>query len=345
MTDEFDWRVLDRYLAGEATPEQVAAAERWIAARPERAGFVAGMRAGRPGVAAGQSWDTDAAWRRLSERLTTSSIERAPASPRSVRGGSSGAGSWRRWRRPVAFALAASLLLAIAAILWRSGGELDGRRQLLDVATGAGERRELRLDDGTRILLGVESRLRYPSAMDRGARDVQLSGEAYFEVAHRPDRPFTVQAGNSLTRVLGTTFTVRAYPDAPAVHVVVASGRVSLRPQTGSPDDGAELSAGERGTLTRDGRTAVERSVDVEQSLAWTRGELVLDNVTLGEAARELERWYDLELRIADTALASRRVTAVFRGETPDHVLEAVALAAGARIERSGRRVTLLRPR
>jgi transmembrane sensor len=343
MTDDIDWRLLDRYLAGEATPEEVAAAEQWIAARSERAGFIAGLRSGRPEMAAGQSWDTDAAWRRLSERLATSSITRAPASSRSARGGSSGVGSWLRSHRPVAFALAAALLVAIAAMVWRSG-EFAGREQLLEVATGTGERRELRLGDGTRLLLGVESRLRYPSAMDRGARDVHLSGEAYFEVAHRPDRPFTVHAGNAVTRVLGTTFTVRAYPDAPAVHVVVASGRVSLRSRSAPSADGAELSAGERGTLTRDGRTAVERSVDVEQSLAWTKGELVLDNVTLGEAARELERWYALELRIADTALASRRVSAVFRNEAPDHVIEAVAMAAGARIDRSGRRVTLSRP-
>jgi ferric-dicitrate binding protein FerR (iron transport regulator) len=245
----------------------------------------------------------------------------------------------------VALALAASLLVAIAAMLWRSAGEFGATERLVDVTTGAGERRELRLGDGTRILLGVASRLRYPSAMDRGARDVQLSGEAYFEVAHQPDRPFTVHAGNSLTRVLGTAFTVRAYEDAPVVQVVVASGRVSLRARTATPDAGAELGAGQRGMLTRDGRTAVERAVDVEQSLAWTKGELVLDNVTLGEAARELERWYELEIHIGDTTLASRRVSAVFRNEAPDQVIEAVALAAGARIERSGRRVTLLRQR
>ena len=71
------------------------------------------------------------------------------------------------------------------------------------------------------------------------------------------------------------------------------------------------------------------------------QGELVLDNVSLTDAVRELARWYDIEVRIGDPALAARRVSAVFRNEVPERAIEAVALAADARLEWSGRTVTL----
>ncbi|HJU66101.1 MAG TPA: FecR domain-containing protein [Gemmatimonadaceae bacterium] len=340
MIDDFDWRVLDRFVAGEATPDEAAAVERWLTADPQRQGLVAGMRAARDSADAARRWDTDAAWHRLSERMSAAPVarRRGPPPAPGLR-----VGATRPWRqRPLAIpmAIAAAALLAVAAVMWQFVGESAGRSALQQIATGRGERRELRLADGSRVLLGVESRLRYPTSFD-GARDVHLSGEAYFEVAHDAGRPFTVHAAHSLTRVLGTTFAVRAYPGTQAVHVVVTSGRVSLRARSASRSAGAVLTPGQRGTLAPDGQMTVDATPDVERSLAWMQGELVLDNVSLTDAVRELARWYDIEVRIGDPALAARRVSAVFRNEVPERAIEAVALAADARLEWSGRTVTL----
>ena len=107
--------------------------------------------------------------------------------------------------------------------------------------TRPGEQRRLQLADGSVVWLNAGSRLRYPAAFARPQREVFLEGEAFFEVARDPKKPFLIHAGQSTTRVLGTSFSVRSYAREPAVVVVVvtvafSAGQtgqtVTLRPGT-----------------------------------------------------------------------------------------------------------------
>jgi transmembrane sensor len=163
---------------------------------------------------------------------------------------------------------------------------------------------------------------------------VFLTGEAYFEVTHDEERPFFVHAAGTVTRVLGTEFAVRAYANAGSVQVVVRSGRVSLR-EDAATAEAVVLTPGQLGTFA-DGRTIVRTGVDVAEYLAWTEGRIVLDNVTVSEALERLQRWYAVEIS-ADPALLERRITAVFRNQSIETVLEALTLSLGVQYDRRGK--------
>ncbi len=237
-------------------------------------------------------------------------------------------------------------------------------------AAARGQRAIIRLLDGSEVTLNVDSRLRIPATFGTVGRDVYLEGEAYFSVLHDTTQPFVVHTVRGAVRDLGTRFAVRAYPDERAERVVVAEGAVSLVALPGSAGGGAgggrgtavdsgptaspglraarrgpspavSLHAGEAATLSAERGVVVASRANVQAALAWTRGRLVFEGVSLDEAARQLGRWYDLDVQIADPALARRLVTGSYGDEPIAHVLTVVTAAVGARYERRGRSVRI----
>jgi len=114
------------------------------------------------------------------------------------------------------------------------------------------------------------------------------------------------------------------------------AGEALLR-GAGAPDDrGVRLERGDRGTLRTDSRVEVDRGTATEADLAWTRGRLVFTEATLDRVRADLRRWYGIELKIADSGLAGRHLTASFAGEPVQQVLDVIALALGVTIEHRG---------
>lgn len=328
---EPDWRTLDRYLAGDASPDEERAVREWITADPTRGDVLRQIRAAHDSQD-GERWDTDAAWVKFSNRVHGGQ-HRTTVVPLHR-------GAWYT-RTPAR--IAAALLLTVGSYAtWqaiRPGGEKQ--TAMRDLAAPNGQRATVTLSDGSRVILNAGSRFRYPADFGRSPRDVYLEGEAYFEVNHDAARPFRVHARGGVAHDLGTRFTVRAYPELPHVDVVVTEGKVSLRRDQAAATDSVVLEPGQLGRLPEAGPPAVMTGVDVAAYTGWTGGSLVLEGLTLEEALPQLERWFDVEIRVANRALASRRIYVRFRDETLAQVLDALSLALGARYERSGRVITL----
>jgi ferric-dicitrate binding protein FerR (iron transport regulator) len=232
------------------------------------------------------------------------------------------------WWSAAGIATAATLLLGV--FTWpKENGRVDAPAQ--QYATHKGERANLMLADGTHVVLGVMSSLQYTPRTRTGERRVRLVGEAYFEVMHDPATPFVVETGTSVTRVLGTSFSVRRYPGDSAVRVVVASGKVAL--------DRTPVSAGEVGVRGASG-VSVRRDVRTAPLLAWTTGRLVFDGASLADVLTELSRWYDVTFRVDDPALARTTLTATFTHGTVNDIADAIATTLGARYERRGNEIT-----
>lgn len=193
--------------------------------------------------------------------------------------------------------------------------------------TAKGERSNIMLADGTRIILGVNSRLEYTPYVTTGPRDFHLDGEAYFNVVANAQRPLIVHAKNTATRVLGTEFVVRGYPADSSVRVAVASGKVAL--------DGTVLSAGDIG-LRLASHTLVTHSPEISTQFAWTHGQIVFEDAPLSVVLHELSRWYDVKFKVADTLLNQRIINTTFTDRTPDEVAAAIAAALQVRYERRG---------
>jgi transmembrane sensor len=326
MDDERLYLLLDRYLAGEASAAEAEAVRRWLAADPEHGLLFEDLRLIKR-VAAQRAPESsvDAAW---AKALKTLEVAPQP----------------RVSRRVLVGALAAAaLVIALIGV----GGVLRRTPQWREYATTAAQRLVVRLQDGTQVTIAPRSRVRYTTDYGTARRDLYLDGEAYFQVAPDSQRPLRVHTAASLTEDLGTAFVVRAYGQA-ATEVVVAEGRVTLR--RGGADTTAASRAGalvlgarDLGRLDASGVATIRRGVDVGRYLAWTRGVLAFDGTPLGDVVLTLGRWYNVEIRLADSALAARRLTATFQNESMDLVLKRIALTVGLRVERSEGSVLLLR--
>jgi transmembrane sensor len=241
-------------------------------------------------------------------------------------------------------AIAAAALLAVGVagyLTMRSRkSELQPSLPARMIATGIGALDSLRLPDGTRIVLGPLSSARIAEAYGVTSREVEVRGDAYFEVVHNSSRPFIVHALHATVQDIGTTFSVRT-DMAEGVAVSVSGGSVSLQGTNPNPrgDPGAirgviVLKPGERGVVMPDGTTMKERASP--DDVAWLRRQLIFREAPLPDVITALHRWYGLELRVPDTTLAARHLTATFAGEPPERVLEVIRLVLGAEIERRG---------
>jgi transmembrane sensor len=172
------------------------------------------------------------------------------------------------------------------------------------------KRRVVHLPDGSTVLLNRHSRLEYPAGFTGDAREVRLTGEAYFDISQRPGQPFLVHSGALTTRVLGTTFNVRAYPADKSIEVTVTEGKVQV------------LEAGRSMGLltnnqqlhydTRTDRYVENKQVDVQPVVAWKPKEIRFDDLTMDQVAKRLEERYKVAVVLANPELKSCRVTAAF---------------------------------
>jgi transmembrane sensor len=337
MSQSLDPHLLERWLAGECDAAERVEVATWLAADRRNQAFLEtlkgtlGSEAQSPG-----DWDVDSAWARMAERISPPRL----APPLRLVGQTRGP-----WRRLVpAWAAVAAALALVAGGTYLLERAAPGRvaehaaGNPREYATARGQRLALRLDDGTQVTLGPDSRLQVAGRYGDEERLVHLEGEAYFDVVHDESRPFAVRAGDAIARDLGTRFTVRSRNEPAGVRVVVAEGKVALG-QVAAADSGALLSAGDIGWLDPSGASRVSRGVDVSRLLSWTDGRLVFEQVPLAEVAAELGRWYDLDIAVAP-ALRGKRVTTAFQNESLDQMLDELALVARARYERSGTRVT-----
>jgi transmembrane sensor len=210
-----------------------------------------------------------------------------------------------------------------------------------EYATVAGQRATITLPDGSTAMLAPQSRLRYDYRTgSSGERAVRLDGEALFTVTKATATPFTVYAGDVSTRVLGTTFGVRRYTGDNVTSVVVVSGRVFTRGPSGS----VALSAGESARVTDS--TVSTADLDVRSHTAWTRGELIFSRTPVPTMLATLSRWYGYEFRLADSTLATRHVTAVFKASAMRETLSELEELLEVTMRFDGKTVTLrARPR
>jgi len=201
--------------------------------------------------------------------------------------------------------------------------------------TTSGQRTTIRLADGSMVVLAPDTRLAY--AVDAsGARTATLDGEAFFTVAPRANRPFSVKTGLVTTRVLGTAFDVRRYRADVTTQVTVVSGRVSV----GGHLNPVVLAAGAMARAT-DSTVTVSALADPAATVSWTQGRLVFDNAPVSVMLQTLSRWYGYEFRLDDTTLASRHVSIVFATDQTAETMNTVKTLLRVTMTFDGNVVTL----
>lgn len=233
-------------------------------------------------------------------------------------------------------ALAASLagVVALPSIL----GERPRRSR---ISTALGEVRRMPLDDGSVALVNTSSDVDVAFRAKR--RSIRVAkGEAWFQVAPDPDRPFVVDAGPVRARALGTAFSVRRAEDGALIQVT--EGTVEAW-STSRPEERIKLAAGTKAFIGDDvGPEGIAEAVpQIERSLAWRSGQVVLDGDTLGEAVREFNRYNQQQLVVLDDQLAQERLVGSFRTNEPESFARAVASMFGGTVIESDTEIRIER--
>lgn len=347
--DDPVWTTLVRFSRTPLASDEAAELERWIGGDESRREIVrAVQRIASVTRRPPRTRQSSQAWNRVRARLAggdaaTGAVP-APFAPLSLAARRRGPAR----RLAVAAALAASV--AIVAVEHGRIAQLVSRWttpavQPRELATQVGQRTTVHLEDGSTVILGPLSTLRYGKLTGTAERSVQLEGEAYFSVAPDAAHPFRVLASYATIQVVGTAFDVRAYPSDTVVQVLTTHGRVALRSRAAREEGGGALvERGQRGTVDTSGYVRVVSGADVESGVGWTTGQLSYQLVPLGELLTDLGRWYDVRFTLANPALANVRVTIAFDSATTDDMVSQLASVLDVRYERHGNSVRLGAP-
>jgi ferric-dicitrate binding protein FerR (iron transport regulator) len=160
------------------------------------------------------------------------------------------------------------------------------------IATPKGGQYQLELPDGSQVWLNATSSIHFPTSFTGNERRIEITGEAYFEIARNPNMPFIVTVNNAEVQVLGTHFNINAYNDEDNVKTTLLEGSVKF------VNDGNVniLKPGQQAQLTKDGMTKVVNDVDVNGVVAWKNGMFDFENAGIETVMRQLSRWYDVEI-------------------------------------------------
>jgi transmembrane sensor len=192
--------------------------------------------------------------------------------------------------------------------------------ELTKKSTGRSEYRYVLLPDSTQVWLNAASSLEFPQQFSAGKRIVLLSGEAYFDVKHADKIPFIIQTGKVTTTVLGTAFNIKAYPGRKDVIVSVSRGKVKVNFDN---QEVATLTRGQRVKVSNTNVKLVEKKPAVNEPASWQQGNLAYDDETMEDIIADLERVYDVRIRIANQTVNHMRISTTFeRGKGVEQALQ-----------------------
>lgn len=173
------------------------------------------------------------------------------------------------------------------------------------------------LPDSSEVFLGAASSLRYPENFKGDTREIELQGEAFFQVNRNPEKPFIIHTGNVQTKVLGTSFKVEAFGQNPIV-VSVATGKVGVSQHTGNTSKTlALLTPGKQVIWDQQKQVASEHNVDIYSLESWKTGDLSFEEQPLSAIVGEIQRRFGVKIHFADATLAETRVSVTFPAGKP----------------------------
>lgn len=230
-----------------------------------------------------------------------------------------------------------------------------------------GSKAEIKLPDGTSVILNAGSSLKYRNDFNISNRDLILKGEAYFKVAKNTEIPMIVSAGSINVIAVGTEFNIKAYPDENTIETTLINGKVEI---LNSSSDGREkeelidLNPNQKAIFYKDAdrymlaktdeevvkpdnikthfeNVLISPKADVEKTVAWTKGKLIFRGESLGNLSIDLQRKYDVKLVFVDENLKKYRFTGVLMDETLEQVLNVIKLTASINYSLEGKTVYL----
>ncbi len=205
------------------------------------------------------------------------------------------------------------------------------------LSTPRGGQYQLVLPDGSRVWLNAVSSIRFPTAFIGKERNVEITGEAYFEVAHDNTKPFTVSVNGMKVEVLGTQFNINGYEDEGEIKTTLIQGSVKIN------KDGKTslLKPGQQASVYKNGNIEVTDHVDLDASLAWKNGIFLFKKNDMETIMRQVARWYDADIVFENKIPGYFVATGIPRTMPVSKLLQALEMAGGVHFKIEGKKISV----
>lgn len=202
------------------------------------------------------------------------------------------------------------------------------------LATPRGGQYQVVLPDGTKVWLNAASSLKYPATFTGSERRVELTGEAYFEVAKDPSKPFNVKTASQTVTVLGTHFNINSYTDEGTTKTTLLEGSVRV---TNNAGQSVKIIPGEQAINTLS-YINVNANANVDEAIAWKNGKFMFNNTDLQTIMRQLSRWYDVDVEYQGKAAQKHYMGRISRNVPVSQIFE-ILKTSGLNFTINGRKI------
>lgn len=229
--------------------------------------------------------------------------------------------------------------LANGQVAYRAGG--PGKAEILfnTLVNPRGSRVvAVTLSDGTKVWLNAESSLKYPAVFAGTDRTVEMTGEAYFEVAQNANVPFIVHTAQQSIRVLGTGFNVHAYADEPNSVTTLVQGKVEVN----ASGKTLVLKPGQKAQLSRSGALSLEPDPNVEEAIAWKNGYFRFNKADIHTIMLQLSRWYDAEVSYEEGTAPHYFGAIISRDNNISQILHMLEATGEVHFKVNGKKITVM---
>ena len=234
----------------------------------------------------------------------------------------------------IAAAVAVTLGLSL---LYQFVSDKNGVVPMQSIYVPTGQRVNITLSDGTNVWLNARTKIVYPAVFDKSVRQVAVDGEAYFDVAKDKKRPFIVETSRMNVKVLGTRFNVNDYDDNEEVSTTLVNGSVEI------------VSGGQQAFRLVPGEQAYgkeneleKREVNVRLYTSWIDGKFLFNNTELEEIAKQISRWYDVEIFFSNESVKKVRFTgAIVKFKPLDDLVRMIESTSQVRFSVKGKTIVI----
>jgi ferric-dicitrate binding protein FerR (iron transport regulator) len=245
------------------------------------------------------------------------------------------------------------LITFLSFLYWQNESQ-SGERSLGNViATKKGSKSQVTLPDGTRVWLNADSRLAYAGDFQGTIREISLTGEAFFDVAKDPNRPFVIHANSIDIKVLGTSFNLRSYAGESTTETALLHGKIEVTLHN-QPDNKIVLKPNEKLVVSNTISSGIEDIADDKKRVGqtetpmltlskiryvnkdslpteayWVQNKLAFDNEIFEKVVSKIERWYNVRVIIKNEHLKEKHFTGYFEDNSLEDVMEALHISGG----------------
>ena len=338
MKEKFNISLLGKYLSGNVTEEERLSVQAWINNSPEnqavfeeyqKVWMLSGMDDTQLTV------DVDAGWNELEKRIRAVEIWQADVKEER-----------KHKTRHLAYVMmrvAAVFILVFGFFfLFNHLNKQKNTPSIVYTASGVSEQPFV-LADGSEVYLNENARITYPEKFNANTREINFEGEAFFNVAHNPEKPFIIHCGEVEVEVLGTSFDLCTCPDDDQITLYLESGKVrfsSLDIDKGTIREQVILTPGDKAVYDKKTGIICHSQFKGQNYLAWKTGVLTFEKTPLTEVFEALENTYDIRINTTGT-YNEYTLTARFDHESPESIFEVLHTIFGINYALDGQTVTV----